>query len=739
MKRTIWRAGLCGLLALLLLPSHGSAARGDARLHEEAQTGAASQQIAYISGGRLWLEAIDGTGAREIPTPWPVAGFQWSPDGSLLVVEDAASRLTLVDAATGAAQILAQTSGEACCPDPPHHYVWSPNSRYLTFVTGTTASNPPSAQHSAILRLWDRSTRGIRVLAREPEVELASPVAWSHDSTRLAVAKGGGFAPFFPQYDNPTLDVIDIASGTVQHIDKGTVPTWSPDDRLLSYVQVGGCGASSCSYSQLVRSVNGGTPVYLDTHQDYLVNNIWIPRAGGYIFDRWLLNSDGHIVRQVAGDEERVLAWSPDGGEALVQSIHPYAPNPIRLRLVSAAGMSVDVYATTQPTCQCGDLRNDVYAVAWEESSHVFAFACPNYCDPPGIFTYSFATGPAPGTLTPVRLTTDAPIRALASTVGDIYLLILAGQSLYRYSTATSLSSVIASGVDAFAAQPVAHTTNPSPTGSLALQWVGAGKGIASVRLIDVTHEAHGAITARIAITNNKAIFYNMSFDGTRGLTLTVHGRDVLAALRAAARKYHVAHALFPIASNSTMTTGRIPFPPGARLVVSLSKTGGDPQNAVALFTLDLGAMIAKVGGGFDVGTAVSGDADAATAFAAHVLTALDNAGFNLAAFTTQLARGDYVGALEALAATMEHAPAAFAALLHVSVPELKAVAGKMGAILTLGELAPFVYDLAAAPHSGGFVIDNTQLPPSRQTAPSGSLPRRTLGLFASPAHERHA
>jgi hypothetical protein len=233
----------------------------------------------------------------------------------------------------------------------------------------------------------------------------------------------------------------------------------------------------------------------------------------------------------------------------------------------------------------------------------------------------------------------------------------------------------------------------------------GHGSGIADMCLKNITIDSDGTITADLEIKNKKAVFYNLSFVVSSGVSLTLKGRNLFDILEETARKLGSKTALFPIAGHSTLTLPRIKLPPGGQLRFDLKKFGDEPIDALSLATFDLAAAFASVASGIDPGKAVSGDPETSSDFAAKLLTSLNNVGFDLAAFTLKLKNEDYRGALEALAKAIKDAPEILAPLIGLTNETVAQLAGDIAKLLDAIEVIPFIFDFFFAPLSGGFEI----------------------------------
>jgi len=403
----------------------------------------ASPNLLYIAAGHLWLRPVDGGAARLIATPWPTttkdpnvfSSFQWSPDGRRVAIDDSRQRLAVINLATRHITVLLGNRCSGDCYGPV--YTWSPSGRYLAVV------QPVGNGERATLRVWDSQTGRSRQLLTGLATYAAYP-EWSHDSTRIAVEVGA-----FDVSKNafPGAVTVDLAGHVVQ-LGKGLNISWSPDDRLVGIIRPNFCGANTCDEDVLVRSSAGGTPIVLARHSSSLFDTpIWAPQAGGYAFDRWILNASGHPIRRLAGPHERVLSWRTDGSRLALQTYYPYQGTPDVLYLSTPIGKRVHLY-TDGWNSGCGACSKDVYGVTWGRRDLV-AFSTPTYPTPKDVTVYPrfFLSSSAGGPLTRIGISRSEVVTILGFVDGDRELVIHAGRAVYRYSVATHRLTAIVTGV----------------------------------------------------------------------------------------------------------------------------------------------------------------------------------------------------------------------------------------------------------------------------------------------------
>lgn len=227
----------------------------------------AAGKIAFITpGGQLALVNPDGSGQQDLTDGASVKAFQWSPDGSLLAVEDAGGAEPVVWVIRPDGQRLfklAPASGPA----------WSPSGAFLAVArdSGLVVVDAAGLE----VRQWSGAVR--------PE--------WSPDSASLAflqlgpdglgvpvigdVASGGvtplaaDIEPHKPDYPiawRPSAGVIayrdalyEPATGKKTAL-PGVPVNWSPDGRMLM-ATLAFVPADNSTPAQLLDMTQGGKPV----------------------------------------------------------------------------------------------------------------------------------------------------------------------------------------------------------------------------------------------------------------------------------------------------------------------------------------------------------------------------------------------------------------------------------------------------------------------------------------------
>jgi len=427
--------------AALTLPFNSQAAT----LSAHRVLAAGSPDMIYVAASHLWIRSVDGGAARMIPTPWPMnggqnggaTGVQWSPDARRIALDDGAARLAVIALASGHTTVLLHRRCARNCLAPV--YAWSPDARYLAIVEPT-----PGRDAMATLAVWDSSNGTVRRPVGNVPTFVSAPY-WSHDSSRLAIPTGQ-FDVVKDHY--PDLEIVNLA-GRVVHLGKGEMAAWSPDDRLVAAISPNTCGANTCDENELVYPSSGGHAVILMKHSSSdFDNTYWAPQPKGYAFDRWLLNESGHITRTLAGPNERIDSWAPDGSHLALQTYYPYQGTPDVLSISQPSGHRVRIYQDGRNS-GCGACSKDVYSVTWSHDGRSFAFSTPTYPTSRNVTVKSrvFLSPIAGGARTRIPMPGSDYIEIMAFVEQGQELVVRSGAAIYRYVIARRQLTPIVSGL----------------------------------------------------------------------------------------------------------------------------------------------------------------------------------------------------------------------------------------------------------------------------------------------------
>jgi hypothetical protein len=246
-------------------------------------------------------------------------------------------------------------------------------------------------------------------------------------------------------------------TGQSRTLGKGAFAGWSADDRFVALVHGNQCGANTCDDNELVRRSFSGPVITLARHvNSNFENTDWAPQPAGYAFDRWLLDSGGHIAQRLTHGSERTDSWEPDGSHVALQTYHPYYMTPDALFISTPGGKRVHLY-TDGRNAGCGACSKEVYTVTWGSAGRLIAFSTPQYPTAKFVIVYPkfFLTTIAGGPLTRIQVPSTNLVDTLGFVDNDQELVILSGSKIYRYLISTRRLCVIASGVTAVAQPPI--------------------------------------------------------------------------------------------------------------------------------------------------------------------------------------------------------------------------------------------------------------------------------------------
>lgn len=254
--------------------------------------------------------------AWDMQTGRPLQRIQWvgsitdlsfSPDGTLLAVGDQQGAIILWNVMTGKA--IRQLRGDNKLPDSMISIAWSPNGQWLA-ATGYS----PSLADSAETRLWVWDVLTGHVIYEHPQGEdNLGGIAWSPDSTRLAVAAGVEGQAWL--MDTSTWEQVDsIASAEYNQV---TDVAWSPDGQHLAIVFVyGPLKIADVATGSTVLSATGGA-----SRRNSLSNILsWSPdgtqlAALGYTsVEVWNVQKQSYhdfVFSDEPGDLMRTVVWAP--------------------------------------------------------------------------------------------------------------------------------------------------------------------------------------------------------------------------------------------------------------------------------------------------------------------------------------------------------------------------------------------------------------------------------------------
>jgi dipeptidyl aminopeptidase/acylaminoacyl peptidase len=170
----------------------------------------------------------------------PAPRLRWSPDGtriSMLVAGAGAPQLAAVNPDTGEVTSLSLAPGGVTA------YEWSPDGRFIAYLTREAAGAPPSPAIKAgskppVTRLYVRELPGGVARALSPEDQYVDSLSWSPNSKEIAYSSAP-LAGFLAPY-SAKIFAAEVATGAIRPvIDRpgmNVSPQYSPDGARLAFI-----------------------------------------------------------------------------------------------------------------------------------------------------------------------------------------------------------------------------------------------------------------------------------------------------------------------------------------------------------------------------------------------------------------------------------------------------------------------------------------------------------------------
>jgi TolB protein len=267
-------------------------------------------------------------------------------NGKIAVVESPdpnSDNLDVVNPDGSGLRILARCKTRGC---RIFDAVWSPDGRRIAFLRGGTTPSY-SAVFVSVMNANGSGERRVASCGRSFITCGGRSLAWSPDSTRLAIARGG------------SLYIHDLKTGGVRRLTARAAgmgvlyaadfdPAWSPDGSRIAFARaLGGCGSVCPTVPYIVNADGRGLRQLSTFYGDVCCSGpLWSPDGRRIAFNvgldaRWLqklycrgrcpsggiyaVNPDGSHRRRLvpaprpgkSNDLQVLASWSPDGRHIL--------------------------------------------------------------------------------------------------------------------------------------------------------------------------------------------------------------------------------------------------------------------------------------------------------------------------------------------------------------------------------------------------------------------------------------
>lgn len=259
----------------------------------------------------IYVVAADGSGARLV-VAGTTLGFDWAPDSRRMAYSHNQELWVANADGTNKNKIVAKRADFIVCCGVG----WNPKAELIAFI-GSTGGPEES--------LWLVKPDGseLRKIADRPAS--GTPLAWSHDGTRLAFTRTG-------------VEVYDVATATLKTLygqPASPMVSWSPDDSRLAFM-----GGNHGSMYDIINADGTGRRSIAGTDKVTAFLQ-WAPTGDQILFSSryeaqiWTVGADSGAQRKIV-DGCDTAVWANDGRLGIF----------VREGYTKGGGTTVSLYAT---------------------------------------------------------------------------------------------------------------------------------------------------------------------------------------------------------------------------------------------------------------------------------------------------------------------------------------------------------------------------------------------------------
>jgi Tol biopolymer transport system component len=272
---------------------------------ERREATAPAGVIAYVDldAGDVSVNTVRADGTQDSPLVRYASAPAWSPDGRHISVGQ--DGIWVYDAAGRKGKTLGR--GLGLCDEP----AWSPDGRSLACIGPTEDDGSMSLTYDARASLWlvDVRTKRARRLVDVTGYwgEYPDAPSWSPDGERLVFADD-------VSADDGEVRIIELKTGRVRALGRGTCPDWSPKGDAIAY---------STGHELVVSRPDGTGRRTIVTAAETVQEPSWSPDGTRIVYA--VYSKGGLGTRWGAPQGLRIVA--ADGGEVTVLTRRGFDPD----------------------------------------------------------------------------------------------------------------------------------------------------------------------------------------------------------------------------------------------------------------------------------------------------------------------------------------------------------------------------------------------------------------------------